>query len=193
MGNPNINMEFVNKYLCRGSTGPFFNSPRNYKINNRILAALCYAFDTKHVELAAYSGCSIRSIQRYIYQDQMPRKLTAKKMCFYFNISEQDLFGPHATIKPLTIKALQTGPNEKYSEINNTVAIGNRLLFGLMYAAQLKAQAVADSIGINLKTMQRILYTDKDPSDQIKNDLSNLFCIPVRILFNNKYRSRKKQ
>jgi DNA-binding XRE family transcriptional regulator len=123
----------------------------------------------------------------------MPRKLISKKICFYFNISEQDLFGPHATIKPLNIKALQPGPNEKYSEINNTVAIGNRLLFGLMYAGQLKSQAVADSIGINLKTMQRILYTNKDPSDEIKKDLSELFCIPIRILFNTEYRCRKKQ
>jgi len=191
MRNPDVcNIEFINKYLGTGHQVKHFKSPRYNKIKNRIFMALLYSFDTKTIDIANYSRCNIRSIQKYIYNGKIPCMVTTKKILFYFNISYDSLFGPHSCVYPMRIKTLQEAQNQKYNEINNTVPIGNKLLFGLLYVYQLRAQNVADEIGINLKTMQRILYTDKDPSDKIKKDLSELFLIPVNVLFNYDYRSR---
>jgi hypothetical protein len=188
-----VTNEDVMKNLCHGIVVNRFKSPATTHIKNKILAALCYAYDTKLAELAIYSGCSHRSMQRYIYNAKVPSPLIAKKMAFYFNISVYDLFGPYSrAISHRLRKVLREEKLvHKFSEKMNNVNIGNYLLFGLVYVYQLNSQTIADELGVSIKTIQRILYTDMNVSKPCKKSISKLFCIPEKLLFENDFRSRK--
>lgn len=187
---PFMTDEYIAKNLCKGSIKNF-RKPEILKIHNKFILALLYAFDSKTTDLAEYCNVTQKTIDTWIYKGAYPRYVSRQKICFYFNMPEEILFGSYARSYAAGIRHIKSIQGDRVSIRGNKAAnIKKPLLYGLIWVYQIRLIILANEIGINQKMLQRILYTDKQPNEFIKNRLEEIFCIPKEILFMEELRTR---
>jgi len=173
---------------------PKFRDTKTLTVYNNFILALLYAFDYKTIELANYCGVSHASVEHWIYgidgRGVYPKPVSRKKLAFYFNTSEDLLFGSYATTYSKGVRKVQREQAERLRfTANNHKVIDKPLLYGLIWVYRLSTKTLAEELGVKHYMISRILYTDYEPRLNIKVRFEELFDIPHRVLFMKDFRA----
>lgn len=189
---PFMNDEYYHKNLCKGSTKTRYIKIDHLKVRNKFILALLYAFDCKTVDLANYCGVTQKSVDTWIYKDATPNYVNMCKITFYFNMQQEILFSHYASMNPQPIKDLliKQGNTGRHDLTAAKRKVDKPLIFGLIWLYQINLNMLANEMGLSLKMIQRILYTDKKPKEIIKDKFETIFQIPKEILFMPDLRAR---
>lgn len=173
---------------------PKFRDTKTLTVHNNFMLALLYAFDYKTIELAQYCGVSHASVEHWIYgkdgRGVYPKPISRKKLAFYFNISEDLLFGSYATTYSRGVRDVQRAQGKRLRMTgNNSKPIDKPLLYGLIWVHRLSTKTLGEILGLRPYLISKILYTEYEPKLNIKVRFEELFDIPHRILFNKDFRA----
>ena len=84
--------ELAKKHLCKGIKKPRFRKLKTWKIVNPTLYGLLIANDIKPSELASMIGRAPRTVDAYLYGNQLPKEEIRRKICEIFDYPEYLLF-----------------------------------------------------------------------------------------------------
>lgn len=167
---------------------PKFRDTKTLKVHNNFILALLYAFDYKTIELAQYCGVCHASVEHWIYGQEgrgvYPKPVSRKMLSFYFNMSEDLLFGSYATTHAIGIRKIQREQDRRLRFTGNkSKAINKPLLYGLIWVYRLSTKTLSEALGLKPYMISKILYTEYEPKLNIKVRFEELFDIPHRVLF----------
>ena len=161
----------------------------------RILKSILIACDTQKYDLANYLNMSDRTIRYWFEGFRLPNPTTHNSIEYYFNMRFDELFHDANFYEPKLLNRAIQNCNKPIFKINPRRVSKSRykIFYGLVVFHKVNITFISEHFGIPYHRLKPSFYGQKKLSLSDKTRLSEIFNVPIEILFNEEVTTRREE